>query len=255
MPARNEAATIVDVIERTMEGLAVSLPARDAMLKAFVVADLCCDETAALAEEAGALVLVTTEEESGLGAAFRLGVRAALDWGADVIVHIDGDGQYKAADARALLRRYATTPVDIVVGDRLWSRPPAMSRGRFLANRLASWLILLGLNSPRIDTQSGLRVFSAAVANEGRLRENFTYAQEQIIVALRQGFTAFSEPIEFLPRQDGLSRLIRSKRKYAFRVVRCVLRTRASDLKSLGFWRTCPPEVHRQAPYDWRGPR
>jgi len=91
LPAYNEAAVISDVIAR---------------LNAFVdrvvvVDDGSSDSTGDLAKRAGAFV-VRHLINRGQGAALETGTRLALDFGADVIIHFDADGQHDSKDIAAM---------------------------------------------------------------------------------------------------------------------------------------------------------
>src|SRR4051812_16956417 len=92
LPAHNEAANIARVVGEVRD---VRLPGVD--ISIMVVDDGSSDETAALAERAGAEVL-RHPTNRGVGAAFRSGRDAALRDGVDFFVHMDADGQLLASE-------------------------------------------------------------------------------------------------------------------------------------------------------------
>jgi glycosyltransferase involved in cell wall biosynthesis len=190
----------------------------------IVVDDRSVDNTRVAAQEAGAIV-VQPATSGGLSAAFRCGVATALDLGADLIVHVDADAQYTSLDLPDMLEVVCSGDADMVVGDRLWTRPAAMSLTRYLLNRVASLLLAGIIQRPVRDSQSGFRVFTAGLGRKCRITNHYTYTQEQLILAARAGLSVWYHPITFLPRIYGESRLIVSTGGYSLRVIGVVLST------------------------------
>lgn len=98
IPALNEEATIGGVVGR----VPVSIPGIS-QIERVVIDDGSRDGTAACAQEAGASV-VRHPENRGVGEAFRTGVEEALRRGADIVVNMDGDGQFRPEDIPRLVR-------------------------------------------------------------------------------------------------------------------------------------------------------
>ncbi|HEX2627158.1 MAG TPA: glycosyltransferase family 2 protein, partial [Candidatus Limnocylindrales bacterium] len=82
IPAHNESARIRAVVEGAKRSVAV-----------LVVDDGSSDDTAAVAEAAGASVIRQSPNQ-GKGAALRAGFRAALEQGFEAVITLDGDGQH-----------------------------------------------------------------------------------------------------------------------------------------------------------------
>jgi hypothetical protein len=74
---------------------------------------------------------------------------------------------------------------------------------------------MAGIRLP--DSQSGFRVFGQDVAKL-ELRAQFTYTQEQALVAAMEGFPVTQLPISFGVRLSGESRLVKSPLAYLARV-------------------------------------
>jgi len=129
IPALNEAKSIASVLAgATPHGTVI------------VVDDASIDETAAIAREAGAEV-VMHERNKGYDAALNSGFRRAAELKKDVIVTLDADGQH---DPR-LLRRFLDKideGCDVVVGVR--------SRRQRLAEHLFAWYtgLRFGISDP-----------------------------------------------------------------------------------------------------------
>ena len=62
--------------------------------------------------------MVRQQRNRGLAAAFRTGLDACLQRGADIIVNTDGDHQYCGADIPALIGPILRGEADEVIGDR-----------------------------------------------------------------------------------------------------------------------------------------
>ncbi|MCH7551040.1 MAG: glycosyltransferase family 2 protein [Proteobacteria bacterium] len=97
IPAFNEEATIADVVRRVPR-----VVERIERTQVIVVDDGSSDGTVRAARDAGARV-VSHGMNRGVGAAFVTGVEAALSAGADVIVNMDGDGQFDFEEIDNLL--------------------------------------------------------------------------------------------------------------------------------------------------------
>ena len=82
----------------------------------FVYDNNSTDRTAALAEEAGAVV--REEPAQGTGTVVR---RMFREIEADCYLMVDGDGTYDPADAPMFVRTVIEEGVDMVIGDRLSS--------------------------------------------------------------------------------------------------------------------------------------
>ena len=159
LPTYEEAANIREVIGR----LRIAVPSADIL----VVDDSSPDGTADAAKAAGAelghVEVAVRSGKSGLGDAYRHGFRIGLDRGYDVLVQMDADLSWDAADVPLLLASIESGS-DLVIGSRYvaggaipdwpWHRR-AMSR---YGNSYACWV--LGL--PVHDATSGFRAFRAS---------------------------------------------------------------------------------------------
>jgi len=101
-----------------------------------VVNDASSDNTAGIAEKAGAKVL-SHPYNIGNGASIKTGMRVATG---DYFVTMDGDGQHRPEDIGKLLVEIQT--YDMVVGQRAFSGQASLSRymGNFFYNRFASYV-------------------------------------------------------------------------------------------------------------------
>lgn len=149
IPAYNEAARIKETLERV----------RPQVDEIIVVDDGSTDGTAGVARGTGVRVL-----EHGLnrgqGAALRTGNEAALRLGADIVVHVDGDGQHDADCIPRMVEPIRSGQADVVFGSRfLGEAPQGMpTRRRFLLvlARLFNTFVM-GIPRRVTDPQSGMR--------------------------------------------------------------------------------------------------
>ena len=154
IPAWNEAESIGEVVNRVKQQVD----------QVVVVDDGSSDDTAKLAQAAGAIVLVHPINR-GQGAALRTGTQYALDHGADIIIHFDADGQFVAEEIPEAVAPVASGEVEAVFGSRFLGKehnlPPLKKRVLLPLARLFN-LLFLGVRFN--DPQNGFRVLSAQAA-------------------------------------------------------------------------------------------
>ena len=109
VPAYNEEHTIERVIEE--------IRAFDPGFEIVVVDDGSIDRTAFVAERAGAHVL-RLPFNLGIGGAVQAGYQFARDYGFDLAVQVDGDGQHDPREIAALVEPILAGRADMVVGTR-----------------------------------------------------------------------------------------------------------------------------------------
>lgn len=149
LPAHDEAGTIADVVTRTR----ASVPGLDEVV---VVDDGSTDDTARLAEAAGARVVRLTPNR-GKGIALRRGLAEARG---DVLVLLDADGQDAPEDIPALLAALEDG-VTMVVGSRFLGtfEPGAITPLNRAGNRALTGIVNLLFGARLTDTQAGFRAF------------------------------------------------------------------------------------------------
>jgi glycosyltransferase involved in cell wall biosynthesis len=219
IPAYNEENTIADVIAeipREIDGIDT--------VEVLLIDDGSTDGTVKKAREAGVNNIISHKKNKGLGLTFRDGLDAALEMGADIIVNIDGDGQYNAQETSALVKPLLENKADIALGWRDIDRLSFMPRGKKLGNKIATRLTSMVSGIPIKDAQSGFRAFSREAALRMNLSGKYTYVQETIIEAKYKGLKFEQVPIEFRARQ-GKSRLIPNLTTYARRAGAIIIGT------------------------------
>lgn len=129
------------------------------------------DGTAALAEavgvEVGEVEVLHRPRKAGLGAAYRHGLRVALDRGADIVVQMDADLSHPPSLLPAMIDRIGAG-ADVVIGSRYvpgGGTPDWPVHRRFLSrygNLYARRLLALAVK----DGTSGLRAYRASSLKE-----------------------------------------------------------------------------------------
>lgn len=219
IPAYNEEKSILSVLS----AIPKTLP-HISDIRIILIDDGSTDATASVARSGGASVL-SHPERRGLAAAFRSGLAAALADGADIIVTIDADAQYRAQDIAVLWKTMQESGSDLVVGDRCVLSCMHMPVSNRIGNTVGS-LMLRMMRVTRVrDASSGFRIFSARLGRSLRIRSRHTYTHEMLIQAHAYGFRTADVPVTFLPRAHGKSKLVRTLRHHILRSCGTILRS------------------------------
>lgn len=211
MPAFNESEAIARVIE------AVRAQVPDAEI--MVVDDCSTDDTAAIAEAAGARV-IRQPYNKGNGAAIKAAVRNARG---DVLMIIDADGQHDPTDIPRLLDlmdRY-----DMVVSQRSHESHASRTRGvgNWLLARFASYVAQMEIS----DLTSGFRAMRTSVIREfvHLLPNRYSWPTTSLLCFAKAGYSVAFVPIEARKRAGGRSgqKLLRNGFKFMTIILRIVM--------------------------------
>lgn len=221
VPAYDAAGSVADVVR----DLVRRWPDPRAVI---VVDDGSNDETASLAERAGARV-VRHARNRGKGAALRTGFRYAHDAGFDVAVTVDADGQHSPADAVRLLLHEAPREA-LVLGIRDLVRAGA-PRPNQISNRISNYFLSRFARTPFADTQCGLRRYplAATLAADGGAH-GYAFEAEIILRAKASGVPIVEVPIDVIypPEELRVSHFhsVRDPARIIVRVVSTLVETR-----------------------------
>ena len=210
IPAYNEGKTLGNII-KDIRKVMDSSPF-NCRYKIVVVDDGSSDDTADAARKAGAVVY-SHPRNCGLAETFRTEVKKSLELGADIIVHIDADGQYLPKEIPLLIKE-VQKGTDLVLGSRFKGTIEYMPLLKRIGNRAFSHVISQVTDVDISDGQTGFRAFTKEVAERITIISNHTYTQEQIIKAVREKFHIKEVPVYFAKRV-GKSRLISNPFEYA----------------------------------------
>jgi len=193
IPCYNESATIGKVVADFRAA------APDA--KVYVYDNNSSDDTAAIAAQAGAIVV--PEYRQGKGFVVRSMFR---DIDADCYIMVDGDDTYPAEEAAALAELVRTGQADMVVGDRLSSTYFAENQRAFhgFGNKLVRFSVNRMFASDVHDIMSGCRAFSRRfVRTFPVLSGGFEIETEMTIHALDRNFLIREVPVTYRDRIEG----------------------------------------------------
>jgi len=171
-----------------------------------VVDDGSTDATAAVAREAGAVVL-SLPINLGIGGAVQTGYLWARKQGYDVAAQIDGDGQHDPQYLAAALRPIATGTADFVVGSRYLGAGGFQSTAvRRLGTRYLSWFLRLRCGARVTDPTSGFRVAGRRAIELFAANYPSDYPEpEAVALAVRRGLRLQEVPVVMRERQHGTS--------------------------------------------------
>jgi len=187
IPAYNAAGTVGDVVQQARRYADVVV----------VVDDGSADDTAAVAREAGALVVEHTRNR-GYGGALKTVFKEAGRLDAEHLVVVDADGQHDTTDIPRLVEKQADTGASIVVGSRYVGEsrtrlPPVRRIGLGVINVLTN--LSLGRVRPQDfvhDTQSGYRAYDreaiASLAVDPDIGDRMGASTDIIYHAHRRGY-------------------------------------------------------------------
>jgi glycosyltransferase involved in cell wall biosynthesis len=151
VPAFNEEASVGRVIDE--------IRAFDPGFEIAVVDDGSTDRTAGIAVDRGAHV-IRLPFNLGIGGAVQTGYRFAFEYGFDVAVQVDGDGQHDPAQLPKILQPVLAGEADLVVGSRFAASGAAAFRSsatRRVGIRIFAGVVSAIAHQRVTDTTSGFR--------------------------------------------------------------------------------------------------
>ena len=228
IPAYNEAKSIGKLVREIKNAMSVG----KYNYQILVVDDGSLDKTAEVAKKSGAIVY-SHPKNYGLAETFKTEIKKCMELKADVVVHIDADGQYLPKEIPKLLREIKNG-YDLVLGSRFEGEIEYMPFIKRIGNKWFSKVVSEITNLRISDAQTGFRTFTRKVAESVPITSNHTYTQEQIIRAVKQKFRVKEVPIYFAKR-DGKSRLIGNPFGYAIRALINIIRV-YRDFEPLKFF-------------------
>lgn len=222
IPAYNEEENIGSVIS----GIPRKIDGVDEV-QVLVVSDGSTDNTVSAAKNAGAERVISLSRNSGVGFAFRTGIKAALEMGADIVVNIDGDGQFNSADVGKIIKPILEDKADMVSCSRFLdksviSKWPWVKRfGNSLFTRVVNFLTKKSFT----DTQCGFRAYTRECLNNIVLFGDFTYTQEVFLEVSKKNFRIKEIPLMVKYDKKRKSRVAGNVLKYGIMVSVNLLRT------------------------------
>ncbi|WP_096084716.1 glycosyltransferase family 2 protein [Agaribacterium haliotis] len=198
IPAYNEAASIVGVVN--------SINEQKKGYFCVVINDGSQDDTAQLAENAGAKVL-DLPANLGIGGAVQTGFKYAKRFNFDVAIQFDGDGQHMASEIPKLIHKL-DDGYDICIGSRFVEQTQGFqsTRIRRLGIYFFETLNRLLIKQRVTDSTSGFRAYGRPAIEF--LADNYPtdYPEPEAVIELaRAGFKLTEVATEMKARQGGES--------------------------------------------------
>ena len=208
VPTFNEAGNIV----RLCREVRLALPEADLLIIDDASPDGTADLAESLNESLGGISVVRRASKDGLGAAYRSGLRTAIDRGAEICVQMDADLSHDPAVLPALVAN-AEHGADLTIGSRYvpggltenWPR-----RRRMLSrwgNRYAAGVLGLAVN----DATAGYRAYRSDALERMEFdtvaAEGYGFQVEMTYRLVRIGGKVVEFPITFRDRTAGVSKM------------------------------------------------
>ena len=222
MPAYNAARTL----EVTVRELPSLVDVR------ILVDDHSTDDTVHIAKELGLKVIVH-DRNYGYGRNQKTCYREALASGADIIVMVHPDYQYKPTLVTAMVGMIASGVYDVVLGSRILGGGAlrgGMPRYKYVVNRVLTAFQNIFLGVKLSEYHTGFRGFSRKVCEELPLLENsdaFVFDNEMLVQILHFGYAVGEISCPALYFEEASSVGFASGLRYGIGVVattlKCVL--------------------------------
>lgn len=191
IPAYNEEPTIAGVVNEFKSALPEA--------KIYVGDNNSQDETARLAQEAGAEVIFCSRK--GKGHTVR---KMFEEIDSDYYIMIDGDQTYSAANVREMIAPVVQGKADMVIGVRKQASKRSFSTTHRFGNRILTSFINFFFRVKLNDVLSGYRIISKKMVDDLMLlAKGFELEVELTIRALQEGFTIVDMPAEYRHRPKG----------------------------------------------------
>lgn len=192
IPAYNEESKIHDLVKTTKKYVD----------EVIVCDDGSSDNTFDNAKSAGA-ILLKHENNRGKGEAFKSIFKYVKKSNADLIITIDGDGQFLPEEIPKLLSSIIENKSDIVIGYRFDDKSEIPSYRKF-GNKVLDKMTNMASDLPFRDTQSGFRAYSKKAIDIIEFKSSgFAVDAEILIDASKKGLKISEEKITVLYNTGG----------------------------------------------------
>jgi len=198
IPALNEAGHIGPLVRETLA---------QPVDWVIVVDNGSTDETAVVAEDAGAVVV--HEPRRGYGYACAAGTTVALAKQADILIYMDGDYSSLPAECARLLAPLRQDRADLVLGSRTLGRivagamPPHQRFGNWLSARLLSRLY--GVTVTDLGPYRAIR--AGLIASLDMQEMTFGWPTEMTVKVAKRNGRILEVPVSWHARRSGRSKV------------------------------------------------
>lgn len=214
IPAYNEQSRIAEVLRASLSYL-------DGII---VVDDGSSDQTfeVAASVDPSRVTVLRHAVNRNQGAALRTGTEAALLAGADIVIHLDADGQHDPKDLPDLIKPILAGQADVVLGSRfLGVEATGMPLARRWLLKAGRWfnILALGISKKITDPQSGLRAMTAEAARRLRFyQDGKAHTSEILRCITRLGLRWIEIPAHIKYTEDTLTKAGSNRTSDAFSI-------------------------------------
>jgi glycosyltransferase involved in cell wall biosynthesis len=174
--AFNEEAHVADVVKGTAPHAS----------PVVVIDDGSTDNTAAMARDAGAIV-ISHDRNRGKGCAIRTGLEYVLKQNCSYVLFLDADLQHDPVEIPRLVARAEQGHSEFVIGEREFKKD-GMPTARFHANVIGSVILSRFIGADVADSQSGFRLIRADLLRRVQLTgTGYEIETEMLIKLVRAG--------------------------------------------------------------------
>lgn len=232
-PCLNEELTIFEVlnkIPKQLEGVN--------HIELLVIDDGSTDKTAEKARAGGAVV-ISHGINKGLGAAFQSAITYCIDQGADILVTMDGDGQFSPDDLPEIIKPILLGKADMVTGSRFIKSeniPSNIPSIKLWGNKRMANLISTLVGRKIHDAACGYRAYSSKAFLNLNLLGKYTYTQETLLDLSYKNLNIQEVPISVKYFDGRKSRIAGSIIKYAFNTSKIIFRVYRDYFPLRFFW-------------------
>jgi len=171
IPAYNEGGIIGEIVRKSVKYVD----------KVIVCDDGSKDETYHEAKSAGAIV-IRHDKNIGKGAALKSLFEKSKEISPDVIVTLDGDGQFLPSEIPKIIQPILDGNADIVIGNRFRNNKKEIPKYRRVGNKILDKFASMASELPFEDTQSGFRGYSKKAIDLIRFSSKGFAADAEILI-------------------------------------------------------------------------
>ena len=192
IPAFNEEKAIGEVIKKSLMYVD----------EVVVCDDGSSDQTSEIAKKAGAHV-IRHKKNLGKGAAMKTLFDYSKEMDADIIITIDGDGQFLPEEIPRLMEPIIKGKSDIIIGYR-FDDQSEMPSYRKIGSKILDKFTSLAAELPYRDTQGGFRAYSkTAISSIKITTSGFGVDSEILIDASKKGLRISEEKVTVIYNTGG----------------------------------------------------
>lgn len=172
----------------------------------------------------------------GLGRSFNNGLRTAIKMKADIIVNIDGDGQFDAKQITKLVKPIIKNQAEVVIGSRfIKNHNYKTSFTKRYGNKSLALVVSIISGQRFYDVTCGFRAYSREAALNLNIFDKFSYTLESLVDLAYKNFKIKEIAVDVKMRRFGKSKIVSSVFYYTIKSFSILLRN-TRDQKPFHFF-------------------